>query len=259
MRGAQRILSHSDTVSNQYLTDNRRWPTVARSLGGGYVRRARYSLAEVIVVFLVSIVLVGVPATAAPTPSASLGVVSQATHASRGTTALTNGAAIFDGDTLLTDASGNLQAQLGQSHITILPNSNVLVHRLSNGFGASLTSGTIAFSTSGETIQVEADGATIQSKNGQPTIAQISYVNASELLLTSRRGELLVSFGNETKIVDEGASYRMKIQPGSGPAPEGAFSTGQDWLYFVLIPVAAGGIAYGIYAGVSGSSSPSAP
>jgi len=223
------------------------------------VRRARYSLAEVTVLFLLSIVLVGVPATAAPTPSASLGVVSQATHASRGTTALTNGAAIFDGDTLLTDASGNLQAQLGQSQITLLSNSNVLVHRLSNGFGASLTSGTIAFSTSGGMIQVEADGATIQSKNGQPTIAQVSYINASEVLLTSKRGELLVSFGNQTKTVGEGASYRMMIQPGSGPPPEGAFSSGKDWFYIVLIAVAAGGIAYGIYASVSGSSSPSAP
>jgi hypothetical protein len=224
------------------------------------VRKAFYSLAEVGLVFFLSVTLVGVPAIAAPAPSASLGVVSEANHASRGTTAITNGSTIFDGDTLLTDASGNLQAQFGQSQISMLSNSNVLVHRLSNGYGASLSLGTIVFSTKGgETIQVIADGATIQPKSGQPTIAQVSYINANELILTSKRGDLLVSFGDQTKIVNEGASYRMMIRPGNGPAPAGAFSTGQEWLYFVLIPVAAGGIAYGIYAAVSGSSSPSAP
>jgi hypothetical protein len=224
------------------------------------VRKAFYSLAEVGLVFLLSVTLVGVPATAAPAPSASLGVVSEANHASRGTTAITNGSTIFDGDTLLTDASGNLQAQFGQSQISMLSNSNVLVHRLSNGYGASLSLGTIVFSTTGgQTIEVVADGATIQPKNGQPTIAQVSYINPTELMLTSKRGDLLVSFGNQTKIVNEGASYRMLIQPGSGPAPQGAFSAGKDWFYVVLIVVAAGGIAYGVDAAVSGSSSPSAP
>jgi len=200
------------------------------------VRNAFHSLAEVSLALLLSIALVGVPAIAAPAPSASLGVVSEANHASRGTTAITNGSTIFDGDTLLTDASGNLQAQFGQSQISMLSNSNVLVRRLSNGYGASLSLGTIVFSTKGgETIQVVADGATIQPKNGQPTIAQVSYINARELMLTSKRGDLLVSMGDETKTVNEGASYRLMIQPGSGPGPEGMFSTGKNRFVLVLI------------------------
>ncbi len=106
---------------------------------------------------------------------------------------------------------------------------------------------------------MEADGATIQPKNGQPTIAQVSYINANELMLTSKRGDLLVSLGEQTQTINEGASYRMMIQPGSGPGPQGAFSSGRNWFYVVLIVAAAGGIAYGIDAAVSGSSSPSAP
>lgn len=225
------------------------------------MRKANYSLAEVGLVFLLSLALVGVPAIAAPAPTATLGMVSEANHASRGTAAITTGTAIFDGDTLLTDASGNIRAQLGQSQISMLSNSNVLVHQLTNGIGASLASGTIVFSTKGgETIQVEADGATIQPKNGQPTIAQVSYINANELMLTSKRGDLLVSLGEQTQTINEGASYRMMIQPGSGPAPQGAFSSGHGSFYIVLIAVVSAGAGIGIgYAIAPRSSSPSVP
>ena len=198
--------------------------------------------------------------TAIAAPSASMGVIIQAERASLGSVPIANGSAIFDGDNLQTDSSGNLRARLGQSQIYMMPNSDIQIHRIANGFSATIGSGTIVLSSAaGETFQVLANGATIQPATAKATLAQVTYINATELILTSRHGDLLVSMGDETKTVNEGSSYRMMIQPGSGPPPEGAFSSGKDWFYIVLITVAAGGIAYGIYAAVSGPSSPSAP
>jgi hypothetical protein len=178
--------------------------------------------------------------TAMAAPSASMGVIIQAEHASLGSVPIANGSAIFDGDQLLTDASGNLRARLGQSQIYMMPNSNILVHRLSSGFSASMGSGTVVFSTAaGETFQVLANGATIQPATDKPTLAQVTYINANELLLTSRHGDLLVSMGDESKTVTEGSSYRMMIQPGSGPGPQGMFSTGKNRFVLVLIVAAA--------------------
>lgn len=221
------------------------------------MRGKHWSLAEVSLVIVLLGALSGVTASAAPVPSVSLGVVSSAVHAHRGTTAIENGAAIFDGDNLSTDASGTLQAQLGQSQVNLLPNSNILVHRLFAGYSASLASGTIVFSSEGgETVQVVANGATIQPKDATPTIAQISYINANELILTSKRGDLLVTMGNQSQTVTEGSSYRMMIRPGGAPGPQGAFSSGTDYFYLVLILLAAGGIAYAIDAALSSSSAP---
>jgi hypothetical protein len=181
--------------------------------------------------------------TAIAAPSASLGVIIQADHASLGTIPIANGSAIFDGDNLLTDASGNLRARLGQSQIYMLPNSYIQVHRLSNGFSAVMESGTLVLSSAtGETFQVLANGATIQPATDKATLAQVTYINANELLVSSRHGDLMISMGDESQTVKDGTSYRMMINPGSGPGPQGMFSTGRNKFVLILI-VGAGVVA----------------
>jgi len=177
--------------------------------------------------------------TAIAAPSASMGVIIQAEHASLGSVPIANGSAIFDGDQLLTEGSGNLRARLGQSQIYMMPSSEIQLHRLSNGFSAEMGAGTIVLSSaSGETFQVVANGATIQPATNKPTLAQVTYISASELLLTSRHGDLLVTMGDDSKTVNEGSSYRMMIQPGGGPGPQGMFTSGKNRFFLVLITAA---------------------
>ncbi len=177
--------------------------------------------------------------TAIAAPSASMGVIIQAERASLGSVPIASGSAIFDGDNLLTDGSGNLRARVGQSQIYLMPNSNVQIHRIANGFSASIGSGTIVLSSAaGETFQVLANGATIQPATAKPTLAQVTYINVNELILTSRHGDLLVSLGDDTKTVSEGSSYRMMIQPGGGPGPQGMFTSGKNRFFLVLITAA---------------------
>ncbi len=186
--------------------------------------------------------------TAIAAPSASMGVVLQEDHASLGSVPITNGSAIFDGDNLLTEGSGYLRARLGQSQIYMLPGSSILVHRISNGFSASMGSGTIVLSSAaGERFQVLANGAMIQPAADKPTLAQVTYISENELLVSSRHGDLLVSMGDESQTVKDGTSYRMMINPGNGPGPQGNITSGKNKFYLVLIVLAAAGAGVATY------------
>jgi len=224
------------------------------------VRTTICSFAEVSLALVLSVALTGPQAGAASSPSTFLGVVSAADHASCETKPIVAGTAILDGDKLLTGTSGSLQARLGRSQISMLSNSNVMFHRLSNGEGALLAEGTIVFSTSGvESFQVLADGVTIQPIAGRPTIAQVSRVNAEELMLTCERGSLLVVLGDQEKVVGEGTSYRVMIQPSKRSAGQPTAHAGRSYFYIVLIAVAYTGAGIAAGYALSSATSPSAP
>lgn len=174
--------------------------------------------------------------TAIAAPSASMGVVLQEDRATLGSVPIANGSAIFDGDLLLTEGSGYLRARLGQSQVYMLPSSAIEVHRISSGFSASLGYGTVVLSSAaGETFQVLANGATIQPVADKPTLAQVTYISENELIVSSRHGDLLVSMGDESQTVKDGTSYRMMINPGNGPGPQGMIKSGKNKFVLVLI------------------------
>jgi hypothetical protein len=129
----------------------------------------------------------------------------------------------------------------------------VSVNKTAAGFSANLTGGTVLVSSGeGEGFQVLADGAVIQPKSNQKTVAQISWVSSTELLLTSREGDLAVTMGDETQTVSEGSSFRMMITPASQPAASSPMPAqpvvfaGQNRFYFVAILFIAAGTTYAL-------------
>jgi hypothetical protein len=201
---------------------------------------------------VLGVAVLAVSAAAAPGPAPSMGVILQADNADLGGSTAVIGATIFNGDTLATENTGELRARFGPSQIYLFPNSNVSVNKTASGFSANLTGGTVLVSSgAGGTFQVLADGATVQPGSSQKTVAQISWVSSTELLLTSREGDLAVTMGDETQTVNEGASYRMMItpaaQPGSSPTPgQPVVFAGQTRFYFVAILFIAAGTTYAI-------------
>jgi hypothetical protein len=198
---------------------------------------------------------------------APLGVIVQADRASVGNDPAAVGATVFDGETLHTDISGLLRVRFGMSQAYFLPRSQAMVHQTDGGFAADLAAGTVVLSAAeGETFRLLADGALIRPGTTQATVAQITVVSPTELLLTSRKGTLQVSMDDEAKTVPEGASYRMLIQPdpvsGPGPGPAGAGGgqlpspTGQNHFVFVVAGVAAVAAGVGIYLAVRSPSTP---
>ena len=208
---------------------------------------------------VLALAVVVIPAAAVPAPVASMGVVLQADHANLNGSPALDRATIFSGDTLSTDNAGGVRAQFGSSQIYLYSNSNVAVSHTANGFSADLKGGSVLLSSAaGETFMVLADGAVVQPKANQKSVAQISWVSPTELMLTSRQGDLQVTMGDETRTVNEGASYRMMIapasQPGSKPAAQ-AGGTGATAFTLVAVGVVGAGTGVALWRAFESTSS----
>jgi hypothetical protein len=115
------------------------------------------------------------------------------------------------------------------------------VHAFPNGFSANLDNGTVIVSSvAGQTFQVIADGATIRPLNAQATSGQISMISPTELVLTSTRGTLEVSMGDEVKTLEAGNSYRLDVEaeaPEPDPNPQSTRATARNRFLWIAIPV----------------------
>ena len=160
-----------------------------------------------------------VPVVAAP--PRPLGVVIQAERARLGAGPAIEGATIFNGDTLATDATGNVRVRLGAAQLYLTANSTAVLLETPDGVRAELRSGTVVFSSTGDkAIELRASEARIRPRTLLPTLAQVTLVGPYELLLTCQRGELEVTIGDEIHAVLEGTSYRVFIEP-EVPNPQG--------------------------------------
>ena len=192
-------------------------------------------------ILVLSATLFGISTFAAPaTPaSAPLGMVLQAEKAQVGADITTGGATIYDGDHLQTDAGGTLRVQIGGPQMYLREGTTTQVHGFPNGFSAELGTGTVVVSsTPGQTFRLLADGATIRPIGAQGTVAQITKVSNTELLLSSSRGELEVTMGDEVKTVEAGSSYRLEVETddSSSPQPQGPYHTARNRFLWIIIP-----------------------
>jgi hypothetical protein len=203
------------------------------------------TLFTAILIATFSVALIAAPAMAAPasSPSAPLGVVVSADNANVGAGVTTSGATIYDGDRLRTPANSTLRVRLGSGQLVLRQNTLADVHAFPNGFAANLAAGSIVVSsTEGQTFEVMTDGATIRPANAQPTSAQISRISGTEVILTSTRGTLQVTMGDEVKTLEAGSSYKMEVEsedPGPGPNPQFPTPTARNRFLLIAIPVAA--------------------
>jgi hypothetical protein len=157
---------------------------------------------------------------APPASVPALGVITQALHANVGDSAAMTGSTIFEGDVLQTDKDGSLRVRVGASQAYLFNQASVVLHPSANGFSANLTrGGVILSSNSGQTFHLLADGATIEPGTVQPTVAQVTWVSPKELVVSSQKGSLQVSMGNQTETIADGTSYRMVIAPPAASAP----------------------------------------
>jgi hypothetical protein len=204
-----------------------------------------------------SVALIVIPAMAMPAnpASAPLGMVLQADRARGGADMISGGATIYEGDRLETQDDGTLRARLSLSQMYLRPSTATEVHGLPNGFSASLIRGTVvASSPEGQTFRLLANGVTIHPAGTQATVAEVTWVSPTELVLTSSRGAIEVSLGDEAKTIEAGSSYRMEIGPedaaaqGSGN-PNGPAHSGRRrrLAFFLLFGGIGGATAYGIW------------
>jgi hypothetical protein len=214
-----------------------------------------------VLIATLSVVLIGAPVMAAPasSPSAPLGVVVAAENANVGAGVTTSGATIYDGDHLQTPANSSLRVRFGLGQMVLRQNTAADVHAFPNGFSANLNNGTVVVSSAeGQTFQVIADGATVRPANAQPTSGQITMISANELILTSNRGTLEVTMGDEVKTVEAGSSYRMEVESEDpGPNPQAPHATARNHFLWIAIPVVAAVTAVVVWRALVSPTAPS--
>jgi hypothetical protein len=141
-----------------------------------------------------------------------------------------------------------LRALLGKSQLFMQQGTLTEVHGLTNGYSASLVRGpVIASSPAGQTFQLLANGATIRPVGARATVARVTWVNPTELLLTSNLGAIQVTYEGDVQLIEAGNSVRMEIktEEAAGPGSQGPPSHGgrNRAIYFWI---AAAGIATGV-------------
>jgi hypothetical protein len=205
-------------------------------------------------VAILSITMSGIPmaSAAATPPSAPLGMVLQANRNNGDIDVSAQGETIYDGETLTTDGSKTLRVQLSGPQMFMRSNSIAEVHKLANGFSANLASGSVVVTTSeGQTFQMMADGATIQPVGTAPVTAQITMLTPKELQLTSTRGTLEVTMGNEVKTIEAGNSYRLEVEPADPADPadpqRGPAAGGSNHFALYLIVAVSAATAVGVW------------
>ena len=211
----------------------------------------------------VSLTLASVPLWAATTPTAvPLGTVITADHAHVGDAGADVGTTVYGGDLLSTETPGNVQIRAGAARLLLSSSSAAVVNDAEGAPSAKLVKGTATFSTgNAQAFTLYASKAVIRPQSDVPTIGQVMYINDKELMVTARRGALVVSVESDSQIVEEGKSYRVLLDPeaeAQGPAGaggnQGPTSRGGGPLkagksHFLIIAIAVTGAAtgFGIY------------
>jgi len=168
------------------------------------------------------------PLFAANSPAtAPLGTVVTAERAHVGEAGASVGTTVYSGDRVSTEQQGTMQLRAGAARLLLQSSSAAIVDNNEGAPSARLVMGTATFSTgNAHAFTLYASKAAIRPNTDAPTIGMVTYLSERELLVTARRGDLVVAVEDETQVVPAGNSFRVLMDPEAAPAqgPEGAGS-----------------------------------
>jgi hypothetical protein len=196
------------------------------------------------------VALLGNPAYANTPTEAPLGIVVTADHAHVGQSPADVGTTIYGGDSLSTEAQGNVQVRAGAARLLLLNSTTAVVNDNDGAHSAKLIQGTAIFSTgNSRAFTLFASRAAISAQTDGPTIGQVEYVSEKELIVFAKRGDLRVTVDDESQVIQEGTAYRVLLDPEVAQEPAGAGTKNQGPMggppiragrsHFMLIMIAA--------------------
>jgi hypothetical protein len=162
---------------------------------------------------LIALALCGVliaPGFAAPV--SGIGTVVYADHANVGSTSASVGSTIFGGDKLFTSPNGSLQVRAGAARFLLAGSSSAILLQEEASAAAILTSGSATFSTANlNAFVLRVFTAVIRANSNEPTIGQVTVLARNEMIVKSTRGALACEVDGETRVINEGESFRVVI------------------------------------------------
>jgi len=180
-----------------------------------------------ILALLVSLSLLTTPVWAAP--SSSLGTVVYADRAHVGAAQASVGATVFSGDRLSTEKTGTVQVRAGAARLLLSSASTATFSEEEASPAATLTIGSATFSTANsKAFALHVASAVIRPNTNQPTVGQVTVLNAKELFVKSTRGSLSIAVEDDVREIPEGAAYRIVLDPNAADpqGPRGAGTKG---------------------------------
>ena len=149
-----------------------------------------------------------------------------------GAAAASVGTTVFGGDKLSTEQSGSVQVRTGAARLLLSGASSATFAKDEATPVATLTLGSATFSTANsKAFALHVASAVIRPNTDQPTIGQVTVLNAKELVVKSTRGSLIIAVEDDVRVIPEGAAYRIVLDPSDSAAapaqgPRGAGSKG---------------------------------
>jgi hypothetical protein len=183
--------------------------------------------------------LTGIPL---PGQTTALGVVTQSTGGHLSTAAATAGATVYDGDRLSTDALGELSLRAGTLQLALSENTVVVMNHDESGFTPTLESGSVVFRVEGGGVRLSAEDVSVRPQLTEPTAGQMTLEKCA-VVVTSRQNPLEVTAGTETKIVEEGKSYRVLLGGSCDAQSHRPPQAGGRTSRFLLLTLIGAGIA----------------
>ena len=163
------------------------------------------------------------------------GTVVSAERAHLGTASASAGATVFVGDTLDTDKVGSLQIRAGAARVLLTGSSRLVWGSEDGSPSATLTGGTATFSTAtANAFILHAGTAAFKPRSSEPTIANVTLLNAKELVVRCTRGAVLIAVEDDVRLIPEGSAYHVVLDPEAAhpasavPAPAVPASWGQN-------------------------------
>jgi hypothetical protein len=121
----------------------------------------------------------------------------------------------------------------------------------------TLQRGTVTFrSENGTGVEIKADDVRVRPHSPVLTIGQVTLQDC-DILVTARTQDLEVTAGKETKILEEGKTYRVVRKGACGAVSNHApLAVGQSRFFLLPVAIATGVVILGIHKGLESPDRP---
>jgi hypothetical protein len=195
--------------------------------------------------------------TALPAQTAPTGVVLQSANARLNAADAAIGATIFDGDRMETQEKGALSLRSGQIQLTLSESSQLWMNHENLAVTPTLQRGTVTFSAeTGVGVEIKADDVRVKPHTPVLTVGQVTLQDC-DVLVTAITQSLEVTAGKETKIVEEGKTYRV-VRAGACGAVlnHPALAVGQSRFFMLPAAIAGGVVIWAVHKGLESPDRP---
>jgi hypothetical protein len=155
---------------------------------------------------------VEISAQTVPAANTSLGIVTNISSAHIGSSAGAEGATIFSGDYLSTDAGGVLQVRVGNVSIELQGSSSAHIFQAPYGVIVALNRGTLVYNKpSGlPNVVIVTSDVRITPVVSLPDTGRVSAEDPCNLMIQSQRGQANVQVGSASQLVEQGKAFRVR-------------------------------------------------